>query len=140
MELPFAALHQLCAPFLNGLERLPAPQRDALGTAFGLVSGAPPDRFLVGVAVISLLSDSAEAQPLVCLVDDAQWIDRESSQVLGFVARRLAAESVVPIFAARASAEARGNPLALLELARVWTPPQEAPQAFADAIVEVDSY
>ncbi len=105
MELPFAALHQLCAPFLNGLERLPAPQRDALGTAFGLASGAPRDRFLVGVAVLSLLSDSAEAQPLVCLVDDAQWIDRASSQVLGFVARRLAAESVVLIFAARASAD-----------------------------------
>jgi hypothetical protein len=79
MELPFAALHQLCAPFLNVLERLPAPQRDALGTAFGLVSGAPRDRFLVGVAVLSLFSDSAEAQPVVCLVDDAQWIDRASA-------------------------------------------------------------
>src|SRR5438445_13706227 len=78
MELPFAALHQLCAPFLNVLERLPAPQRDALGTAFGLASGAPPNRFLVGLAVLSLLSDSAGAQPLVCLVDDAQWIDRAS--------------------------------------------------------------
>ena len=105
MELPFATLHQLCAPFLNGLERLPAPQRDALGTAFGLASGAPRDRFLVGVAVLSLLSDSAQAQPLVCLVDDAQWIDRASSQVLGFVARRLAAESVVFIFAVRASVD-----------------------------------
>ena len=92
MELPFAGLHQLCAPFLAQLERLPGPQGDALATAFGLRFGPPPDRFLVGLAVLTLLADVAEAQPLICLVDDGQWLDRASAQVLGFVARRLAAE------------------------------------------------
>jgi len=101
MELPFAALHQLCAPLLDGLERLPPPQRDALGTAFGLSSGPRPDRFLVGLAVLSLLSEAAEAQPLICLVDDAQWLDRSSAHVLSFVARRLQAESVLLLFAKR---------------------------------------
>jgi DNA-binding CsgD family transcriptional regulator len=161
MELPFAALHQLCMPLLDGLESLPAPQRDALRTAFGLTPGPRPDRFLVGLAVLTLLSDAAERQPLICVVDDAQWLDRCSSQVLSFVARRLQAESVVVLFAERdedqptelaglpelalqrlsdddarellASStpgrldervrqriidEARGNPLALLELPR----------------------
>ena len=101
MELPFAALHQLCAPLLDGLERLPPPQRDALGTAFGLRSGPRPDRFLVGLAVLSLFSDAAEAQPLLCLVDDAQWLDRSSAEVLSFVARRVQAESVLLLFAER---------------------------------------
>jgi hypothetical protein len=101
MELPFAGLHQLCAPLLAGLERLPPPQREALGTAFGLTSGARPDRFLVGLALLSLLSDAAEERPLLCLIDDAQWLDQSSSQVLAFVARRLEAESVVLVFAAR---------------------------------------
>jgi DNA-binding CsgD family transcriptional regulator len=101
MELPFAALHQLCVPLLGGLERLPPPQREALGTAFGLSSGARPDRFLVGLALLSLLSDAAEQQPLVCLIDDAQWLDRSSAQVLAFVARRLQAESVLLVFAER---------------------------------------
>jgi DNA-binding CsgD family transcriptional regulator len=165
MELAFAALHQLCAPLLDGIERLPPPQRDALGTAFGLTSGAPPFRFLVGLAALSLLSDTAEARPLVCLIDDAQWLDRTSAQVLAFVARRLHAESVVFIFAERdpverdelaglpdlrvaglsdahardllasvvnaplddrvrerVLAEARGNPLALLELPHEMSP------------------
>jgi DNA-binding CsgD family transcriptional regulator len=165
MELAFAGLHQLCAPFLDRLEHLPAPQADALGTAFGLRAGAPPDRFVVGLAVLSLLSNVAEAQPLICLVDDGQWLDRASAQVLGFVARRLAGESIVIVFAVRepvddrdlaglaqlavgplpdadarallASSipgrldesvrdrivtEAQGNPLALLELPRSWTP------------------
>ena len=101
MELPFAGLHQLCAGLLDGRERLPAPQSDALATAFGLSSGPQPDRFLVGLAVLSLLSDAAEEHPLVCLVDDVQWLDRSSAQVLAFVARRLAAESVVLLFAER---------------------------------------
>ena len=101
MELPFAALHHLCTPLLDGLERLPPPQRDALGTAFGLSSGPRPDRFLVGLAGLSLLSDAAEAQPVICLVDDAQWLDRSSAQVLSFVARRLEAESVLLLFARR---------------------------------------
>jgi DNA-binding CsgD family transcriptional regulator len=105
MELAFAGLHQLCAPMLDRLERLPGPQRDALGTAFGLSAGTAPDRFLVGLAVLSLLSEVAEERPLVCLVDDAQWLDRASAQALAFVARRLLAESVALVFAARESGE-----------------------------------
>jgi DNA-binding CsgD family transcriptional regulator len=101
MELPFAGLHQLCVQLLDHRERLPAPQRDALETALGLSSGAQPDRFLVGLAVLSLLSVAAEERPVVCLVDDVQWMDRSSAQVLAFVARRLAAESVLLLFAER---------------------------------------
>ena len=164
MELPFAGLHQLCGPMLDRLDRLPAPQRDALATAFGLSAGDPPDRFLVGLAVLSLLSEVAEDGPLVCVVDDAQWQDRASAQILAFVARRLLAEAVGLVFAVREPsptqdlaglpelvvsplderdasallqsavpgrldervadrvvAEARGNPLALLELPRGLT-------------------
>ena len=105
MELPFAGLHQLCGPMVGGLGRLPPPQRDALGTAFGLRSGTQPDRFLIGLAVLSLLSDTAEERPLLCLIDDAQWLDRSSAQVLAFVARRLQAESVVVLFAEREPGE-----------------------------------
>jgi DNA-binding CsgD family transcriptional regulator len=105
MELAFAGLHQLCAPMLDLLERLPAPQCDALSTAFGLTDGVAPDRFLVGLAVLGLLSEVAEERPLVCVVDDAQWLDRESMQALEFVARRLLAESVGLVFAARTAAE-----------------------------------
>src|SRR3954451_19068304 len=107
MELPFAGLHQLCAPMLDRLERLPGPQRDSLGTAFGLSAGPAPDRFLVGLAVLSLLAEVAEDGPLVCLIDDAQWLDRASAQALAFVARRLLAESVGVIFAVRTSGEER---------------------------------
>jgi DNA-binding CsgD family transcriptional regulator len=162
MELAFAGLHQLCAPMLDRLERLPGPQRDALGSAFGLAAGDAPDRFLVGLAVLSLLAEVSEERPLVCLVDDAQWLDHASAQALAFVARRLVAESVGVIFAVRTGgeeedltglpelvveglsdwdarallgiqgpldervrdrlvAEARGNPLALLELPRAMT-------------------
>jgi DNA-binding CsgD family transcriptional regulator len=102
MELAFAALHQLCAPILGSLQRLPPPQGDALRTALGMSRGPAPDRFLVGLAVLSLLSDAAEQQPLLCLIDDEQWLDRSSAQVLGFVARRLGTESVGLVFAARA--------------------------------------
>ncbi|HYZ57467.1 MAG TPA: AAA family ATPase [Streptosporangiaceae bacterium] len=105
MELAFAGLHQLCAPMLDRLERLPGPQRDALRTAFGVSAGPAPDRFLVGLAVLSLLSEVAGEQPLVCLVDDQQWLDRASAQVLAFVARRLAAEPVGVVFAARIRGE-----------------------------------
>ena len=170
MELPFAALHQLCAPMLSHLADLPAPQRDALGTAFGLTGGAAADRFLVGLAVLSLLSRVAEERPLVCLVDDAQWLDRASAQTLAFVARRLLAEPIALVFAVRGDpgeelelgnlpimvigglndsdaralldsvfpgrvdervrdrivAEARGNPLALLELPLGLTPAELA--------------
>jgi DNA-binding CsgD family transcriptional regulator len=105
MELAFAGVHQLCAPVLSHLTRLPAPQRDALGTAFGLAANAAVDRFLVSLAVLSLLSEVAEEQPLVCVVDDAQWLDRASAQVLGFVARRLLAEPVALVFAVRHPSE-----------------------------------
>lgn len=167
MELAFAGLHQLCAPMIDHLDRLPSPQRDALAVAFGLSTGNAPDRFMVGLAVLSLLAEVAEDKPLLCVVDDAQWLDRASAQTLAFVARRLLAERVTLAFAVRARtlgpgedpfvglrdlvvgglrdedaravldsvilaridervmsrivAEARGNPLALLELPRGLT-------------------
>ncbi|MEU1185720.1 AAA family ATPase [Streptomyces sp. NPDC005820] len=181
MELPFAGLHQLCAPFLGRLERLPGPQAEALATAFGLSAGPPPDRYLVGLAVLGLLADVAVEEPLFCLVDDAQWLDRISAQTLAFVARRMLAEPLALVFALRDSqrqpefaglpelvlaglhdgharalldsvtgrpvdeqvrdrivAEARGNPLALLEFHRGLTatevadgfgPPEPGPVA-----------
>jgi hypothetical protein len=94
MELVYAGMHQLCEPMLGRLDRLPGPQRAALETAFGLNVGGPPDRFLIGLAMLSLLSDAAEDRPLLCVVDDAQWLDAASAQVLAFVARRLHSESV----------------------------------------------
>jgi DNA-binding CsgD family transcriptional regulator len=103
MELGFAGLHALCAPMLGELARLPSPQRDALSTAFGMSDGAPPDRFLVGLAVLSMLADAAEQEPLLCVVDDAQWLDRVSVETLAFVARRLLAERVGLVFALRRS-------------------------------------
>jgi DNA-binding CsgD family transcriptional regulator len=99
MELAFAGLHQLCAPMLDHAERLPAPQREALWTAFGISAGPAPDRFLVGLAVLGLLSEVAGERPLLCVVDDVQWLDRATAQALGFVARRLAAEPVGLVFA-----------------------------------------
>jgi DNA-binding CsgD family transcriptional regulator len=162
-ELPFAALQQLCTPGPTDFSQLPEPQRDALRVTFGLVSGSPPDRLLLSLAVLSLLSQLASEQPLLCVVDDTQWLDRESAQALAFVARRLANESIVFAFGSRAIidgirglptlevaeldrdaslallrsvlpdriddtvlervvAEARGNPLALLELRRGLAP------------------
>jgi DNA-binding CsgD family transcriptional regulator len=103
MELAFAGLHQLCAPMLDRLECLPGPQSDALGTAFGLDSGNAPDRFLVGLAALTLLGEVAEERPLLCVIDDAQWLDRASAQALAFVARRMAAESLAMVFAGRES-------------------------------------
>jgi hypothetical protein len=105
MEVAFAGLQQLCAPMLGSLARLPGPQRDALSTAFGLGAGEAPDRFLVGLAVLGLLSEAAEERPLVCLVDHAQWLDRASAQILAFVARRLVAESVAVVFSVREPSE-----------------------------------
>jgi DNA-binding CsgD family transcriptional regulator len=118
MELAFAGLHALCAPMLGRLGHLPVPQRDALNTAFGVSGGPRPDRFLVGLAVLSLLADAAEEQPLVCIVDDAQWLDRVSVQTLAFVARRLLAERVGLVFALRESDgehELRGLPELVIE-------------------------
>jgi DNA-binding CsgD family transcriptional regulator len=105
MELAFAGLHALCAPMLGRLGHLPVPQREALNTAFGMSAGPPPDRFLVGLAVLSLLADAAEERPLLCIVDDAQWLDRVSVQTLAFVARRLLAERVGLVFALRGSGD-----------------------------------
>jgi DNA-binding CsgD family transcriptional regulator/tetratricopeptide (TPR) repeat protein len=129
MELAFATLHQLCAPLLDGLNDLPGPQRDALATAFGMSAGPPPDRFLVGLAVLGLLSDAASERPLLCLIDDQQWADYASAQVLGFVARRLGAESLGLVFAARVpDRELSGLP----ELAVAGLPEAEA-RALLDA-------
>jgi hypothetical protein len=105
MELAFAGLQQLCAPMLNHLEAIPAPQRDAARIAFGLSAGSAPDRFLVALAALSLLSQAAGERPLFCVVDDEQWLDQASAQALGFVARRLAAEPVGLVFAARVPGE-----------------------------------
>jgi DNA-binding CsgD family transcriptional regulator len=101
MELAFAGLHQLCAPMLGHAERLPRPQRDALETVFGLTAGPSPDRFLVGLAVLSLLAEVARERPVIGVIDDVQWLDRASAQTLGFAARRLAAGPVGLVFAAR---------------------------------------
>ena len=167
MELAFAVLHQVCAPLLDRRQRLPAPQRHALEITFGLSDGPAPDRLFVGLAVLGLMSEAAEERPLLCVVDDAQWLDRASAQTLAFVGRRLQAESVVMLFVVREPireladlpelvveglrdsdarellasvvpgrldqrvadqlvAEARGNPLALLELPRGLTPAELA--------------
>ena len=106
MELAFAALHRLCGPLLDRLDSLPGPHRDALRTTFGLSAGAVPDRFFVGLAVLGLLSAAADESPLLCVVDDAQWLDRGSAQALAFVARRMLALPVVMLFAAREPNEA----------------------------------
>lgn len=170
-QFAFAGLHQLCAPLLDRVDTLPDPQRSALGVAFGRRDGVAPDRFLVGLAALNLLAEVAEEAPLLCLVDDAQWLDEASAQVVAFVARRLAAERIALVLAARDQpdgesvafgglpelrlgglgesdarallagavrtplddrvrdrivAEARGNPLALLELPLSWQPAQQA--------------
>ena len=105
MELAFAGLHQLCVPMLGRLDQLPGPQRDALAVAFGMREGPAPDRFLVGLAVLGLLAATAEDQPLACLVDDAQWLDQASAEVLAFVARRLHADRIAFLFAVREPSE-----------------------------------
>ena len=101
MELPFAGLHQLCAPILDRLALVPAPQREALSTAFGLATGPAPDRFLIGLASLSLLTEVSEQAPLLCVVDDAQWLDQASAHALAFVARRLLADRVCLLFGTR---------------------------------------
>jgi DNA-binding CsgD family transcriptional regulator len=116
MELPFAALHQLCASMLDRLDRLPPPQSGALGVAFGLTSGETPDRFLVGLAVLTLFSEVAEGEPLLCVVDDSQWLDRASAQALAFVARRLLADPVGLVFGTReVGVDLRGLPELVVE-------------------------
>jgi DNA-binding CsgD family transcriptional regulator len=118
MQFPLAALHQLCRPMLTGLDALPEPQQGALRVAFGLAPGPAPDRFVLGLAVLGLLAENAAGRPLVCLVDDAQWLDEASSQVLGFVGRRLLAEPVGLLAAVREAAGERlfpGLPTLTLE-------------------------
>ena len=110
-ELPFAGLHQLCAPMFDIFGELPEPQRRALQVAFGLTSGSAPDPFVLGLAVLSLLAEAAAERPLVCIVDDAQWLDDASSQVLGFVGRRLRAESVLLLLAVRETVDNRLFPV-----------------------------
>ena len=131
MELAFAGLHQLCAPLLDRLEVLPGPQREALRTAFGMSEGPAPDRFLVGLAVLGLLAEAAVERPVVCLVDDAQWLDRASAQVLAFVARRLGAESVGLVFSARV---ADGELAELPELEVKGLPERDA-RSLLDAVL-----
>jgi DNA-binding CsgD family transcriptional regulator len=113
MELPFAAAQQLCVPLMDRLGDLPDPQRQALGVAFGLGAGTAPDRFMVGLAALNLLCAAAEDQPLLCVVDDVQWLDRASAQTLAFVARRLLADPVGMVFATR---ERNGELVGLPEL------------------------
>ena len=130
-ELAFAALHQLCGPLLGGLGQLPGPQRDALGIAFGLRAGPPPDRFLVGLATLRLLAEAAAERPLLCVVDDAQWLDRASARALAFAARRLHSESVLVVFAARQPlADLAGLP----ELVLGGLPDADARELLASAI------
>jgi DNA-binding CsgD family transcriptional regulator/tetratricopeptide (TPR) repeat protein len=105
MELAFAGLHQLCTPMLDHVGSIPPPQRDALQIAFGITVGPPPDRFMVGLAVLSLLSEVAGERPVICLIDDEQWLDQASAQALGFTARRLGAEPVGLVFAARVAGD-----------------------------------
>ena len=118
MELAFAGLHQVCAPMLDRVDRLPSPQRDALLTAFGVCAGDPPDRFLVSLAALGLLAEFAQERPLVCVIDDAQWLDRASAQALAFIAHRLEAESVALVFSVRGAdedAELAGLPALVIE-------------------------
>jgi predicted ATPase len=131
MELAYAALHQLCASLLDRLDRLPTPQRQALEIAFGLSLGEAPDRFLVGLAVLSLVSEAADTRPILCLVDDAQWLDRASALTLAFVARRLVAERVGVVFAARE----RGGELAHLPELELRGLPRDDARALLDATV-----
>jgi DNA-binding CsgD family transcriptional regulator len=131
IELAFAALQQLCAPFLELMDRLPPPQRGALGVAFGLSAGPAPNPFLVGLAVLGLLAEAAEDQPLLCVIDDAQWLDSASARALAFAARRLLAERIAVIFSAREL----GDPLARLPELHVQPLGRRAARALLESVV-----
>jgi DNA-binding CsgD family transcriptional regulator len=135
-ELGFAALHQLLVPYLGRLDSLPVPLRQALATAFGIREGGPPDRFLVGLASLTLLSGAATARPLLCVVDDAQWLDQESAAVLAFVARRLHADAIGMLFAVREPSERRISLDGLPGLQVPGLPPAEARQLLAHAAAD----
>jgi DNA-binding CsgD family transcriptional regulator len=140
MELPFAGVHQLCGMMLDRLDTLPTPQRDALSVALGLAAGQVPDRFLVGLAVLSLLATVAEERPLLCLIEDAQWLDAASSQILGLVARRVRAESVAIVVAVREPAPAHDFD-ALSELRLEGLPHQDARALMRGAVTgRLDSH
>src|SRR5207245_2578112 len=132
MELPYAALHQLCLPILDRLERLPRPHGGAVATAFGLAGGGAPQRFLVGLAALSLLSDAGEERPLLCVVDDAHWLDRASAQTLAFVARRLGEESVALLVAVRETGDHEFD--GLPSLAVEGLPPSDARELLSATI------
>ncbi|CAM5723253.1 hypothetical protein SHIRM173S_01637 [Streptomyces hirsutus] len=134
MALGFAAVHQLLVPFPHSVDRLPGPQRRALGVAFGLVSGPPADPFLVGLAVLTLLADAAEVRPVLCVIDDAQWLDDESADVLGFVARRLLADKVGMLFAIRETMEPDPHLQALPGLRLAGLPEPDAHELLATAV------
>src|ERR1700754_7242 len=106
MELAYSGLHQLCAPLLEHLDRLPTPQRDALRTVFGRQTGPAPDRFLVGLGALTLLAEAAEERPLLCVIDDAQWLDTATAQTILLVGRRLLAERIALVCAARTEGDA----------------------------------
>jgi len=131
MELAFAALQQLSAPMIDHARALPEPQRRALEVAFGLRAGEPPDRFMVGLAALGLLSEAADERPLLCVIDDAQWLDEASSQALAFVARRLLAEPVAMVFATR---EPGANFTGLPELNVAGLPADDARELLSAAI------
>jgi DNA-binding CsgD family transcriptional regulator len=132
-ELGFAALHQLVLPFAAGLSSLPAPQRDALGGALGLRRTDSPDRFLLALAALTMLADAAAMRPLLCVVDDAQWLDRESAGIMGFVARRLSADAIAMLFAVRSPSE-RGVDLEGIPWVQIGgLPPEQAGQLLASA-------
>ena len=132
--LGFAGLHQLLSPLLPAAHRLPDPQQRALGVAFGLVSGSPADPFLVGLAVLTLLSDAAEEKPVLCVIDDAQWLDDESAEILSFVARRLLADRVGMLFALRETTQPEPRLQALPSLPVLGLPEQDARDLLATAI------
>src|SRR5215467_5179525 len=132
-ELGFAALHQLLLPFLGRLDLLPGPQRDALSTALGLRGGGPPDRFLVGLASLTVLSVAAAERPLLCVVDDAQWLDQESAAVLAFVARRLSVDAIAMLFAVQEPSERHVQLQGLPQLCVRGLPPADARQLLASA-------
>ena len=134
MELPFAGLHQLCAPLLGRLDSLAEPQRRGLSVAFGLASGDSPDRFLVAIAALSLMAEASEEKPLLCVVDDAQWLDQASAQVLGFVGRRLLAEPIAQVFAARPPA-GRPDPLAGLPELRLGGLDEKSARALLATVI-----
>jgi DNA-binding CsgD family transcriptional regulator len=137
MELPFAGLHQLCAPMLDRLGSLPEPQRRGLSVAFGLASGESPDRFLVALATLSLMAEAAEEQPMLCVIDDAQWLDQASAQVLGFLGRRLLAEPVALVFAVRTPApgDPSADPLAGLPELQLGGLDEQSAQALLATVI-----